>query len=143
VITRRFATHAHAMTAGLLKRRGAACRTIKHEQRVRFRVAQRPQIGRGDQDKVDRNDGKHLHHPPDGRADASLDASAVPIDLARDQREKPFRVALPNDERTLVAKMLLERREVPDDPVVSKQPVALTERMGVRQRQPPVVACRM
>jgi hypothetical protein len=59
--------------------------------------------------------------------------------LARDQGEEPFGVALPADEGTLVAKMLLELREVPDDPVVGEQSVALAERVGVCQRQ---AACR-
>ena len=104
---------------------------LEHVQRVRLRVAERPQPARVGQQEVDRIQRQARRHPRARGLDPGADVAVASVDLACDQREQPLGVGVAFDQAQVVAEVCLERGQVLDHAVVRKQPLVLLERMRV------------
>lgn len=71
---------------------------VQQVQLVGVRIAQRPQIGGGGEQDVDRVDRQRVGHPTHRLDQTGLDVAAVGPDLGGDQCEHPLRIGLSGNE---------------------------------------------
>ena len=111
-------------------------RAVQHVQLMGGRVAQRPQVGRGDEHQVERVHGQPGADPADRGRQAGGHVAAVAPGLCGDQREDPFAVRLAGDQsgRAQVGQAPVQLAESLHHAVVREQPPILLERVGVGHR---------
>ena len=110
---------------------------VKQVQLMGFRIAQRPHVGRGTQQHVDREDRNGLGEPVDRVDDSDADIAAVPPDAGGDQREDPLRVRVTLHQiiDAELAQPRVDDVEARHHAVVREDPVVLQKWVGVAQFQ--------
>jgi hypothetical protein len=108
---------------------------VQYVQRMGVGVAQRPQVGRGGEHKVDRVDRQIVGHPLGRGGDGGADVTGA-VGVSGDEGEQPFGVGVAGDQAAGVAELAVQAWQVADDAVVGEQPASLAERVGVGRRQP-------
>ena len=112
---------------------GPAGRAVQQVQLVGRRVAERPQVGRGDQDQVERVQRQPAADPADRADQARGQVIAAAPGFRGDQREDPLAVCLAVHQlcRVQVRQPPVQVVQALDHAVVREQPAVLQERMGV------------
>jgi hypothetical protein len=121
----------HARAEAALVRQRLAGLAFEHVQRMRVRIAKRPQAVAAGEQQVDREHRQVRRDPPAGGLDPRADVSVAGGRLARDQREQALGVGIAFDQLQVIAEVRVERRQVLDHAVVREQPAVLAERMRV------------
>lgn len=115
-----------------------ARRAFQDEKRVFLWISVGPELCRGDEDEVERLDGKFSADPAQGGSDTRVEVSAVSDRLRGDQREESLAVGLPRGGEPRVRgerrQAFVEGGEVADLTVVGEEPAVLGERVGVLRR---------
>ena len=103
-------------------------------QRVLVRVAQRPQLARRRDDRVQGRDRQVRRDPRRRGRDPDADVTAVRVGLLGDQREVPLRVGVAQHQVGVRAQLRLQPGERAKAPVVGHDAALHPERVGVTHR---------